>query len=67
MDDDTQDHLRISTRIDSVQMAKLMMTQGFHDRALSILSKLTDSYKNDPAMRKKVADMIAECEAESSG
>ena len=58
--DDTQDLLRISSRIERVQMAKLLITQGKLEQALAMLEKLKDQYDHDHPARPQVVELIGE-------
>ncbi len=50
--DDTTDHLRLSERIDKVQLAKLMIGNKSYQKALNLLEPLREAYDVNDAMRR---------------
>jgi hypothetical protein len=63
--DDDEDLLGISERIDRLKLGKLMLSIGNYDRALTLLQGLRGKYTENEELQREVDALIAEAEAKA--
>ena len=65
MSDDEEDLLRISTRMERIQVARMLVHQGRYEKALPLLRSVREQYVGkDEAKVEEIDRLIAKAEQE---